>query len=829
MSPPFIIGDSSPFLKRVLIPFWVIRILIMLIQIALYAIVIAGLSIFKDDARRLADEYNTALSYEAIFAVSCIIMAIILFCLILDIVSIVKRSRRTLTPPFFFGVNLAQSIFYVANFILAMIGARNGPASIGISVVVLLSFLGLLIYASVVFHQYRSGSLQGAYAPAHNPEAHNLVAHAAGPAAGPAAYAHDYPKTAYYDQQGAQQAHAYAYAGAGAAYAPQPYEPQSYGPGQHGQTQGHQMAHGTVFCCPRHAGTQHRPRESVPIGHSLKPPISLATKLDTHHPFCMAPNSAMGHVPGHWAACPGSHIGQTLHMTNRCPTQSTPSLDGLPPRGTQDDGASPPVIVSIVSGVLLRLLILAFMSYSPYLGPISRTQSRKSVFREEFDSHHPLPHFDPGLGDMASSPTLREVRRLASDHDYVLGAHPPPRRLGLGPFIATHLSLPAALCAGMICVVVAIVYTTELSKQMLECPSWANTCRMADPWTIENLGTIQGIITLVYMVGMVALAHAALGLCEAAVWPVLHKQSFTISGLNAYLSTTRGSIMSAPAAIMSVKSLAAGLVLVAALTVTLLPFAAPPLVGRAYSPASRPVQLESNYTPGGGISDLYAQTNPPTSVIARVLAEYESWATDPTSEPMPAYRAWYIDRKTLSKRGNFTAKAVRFETTISCAPRQLQQMKKNGFWWNAFLTNMTRTNNNSTRAGEKNSSAEVWVRPVPQLTLWADSFDFVSERRTRTTLVFAALNGSIEGGSTTPLALGNLTSASSVACDIDIEAVDDILLVGNPSDSDSDPANLPVLSSTDTLALSAAASPQTRLNELLLWFTSTEDQNLPLS
>ncbi|KAK4033722.1 hypothetical protein C8A01DRAFT_49742 [Parachaetomium inaequale] len=418
---------------------------------------------------------------------------------------------------------------------------------------------------------------------------------------------------------------------------------------------------------------------------------------------------------------------------------------------------------------------------------------------------------------MTTSPTPRDIRRLASDHDCVYGAHPTPRRLGWWPFVATHLSLPAALVAGIIFVVVAIVYTNEMSKQMLECPSWANGCRMADRWTVENLGTVQGIITMVYLIGMVALAYAALGLCEATVWPLLHKQSFTINGLNAYLSATRGSIMLAPRAVMSVRSLAAGFALACALAVTLLPFAATPMVGHAYSPSFESVQLESNYTPGGGISDLYAQTNPPTSVMVRVLAEYNTWATDPSSEPMPAYRDWYIDREALSERGDFTAKAVRLQTSTSCRPHHVQQLNQDNLWWNAFRTNMTRTNNSSTAPGENNSTAEVWIRPQPQLTLWADDFEFVSDRRTRTTLIFAALNGVIEGGSRTPLLLGNLTSTSSIACDVDIEAVDDTLSVG--TNAPLPPDNLPVLSSTTTLTLSAAASPETRLNELLLWFT----------
>ncbi|KAL2130637.1 hypothetical protein VTI74DRAFT_6138 [Chaetomium olivicolor] len=240
MSAPYIVGDSSPFLKRVLIPFWIIRILIMIVQIGLYALVIAGLGVFKDDLHRLAAEYNTSLNYNAVLAISCIIMAIILVCLILDIVCIIKRARRTLSPPFFLGVNIAQSLFYTANFILTIIGAHNGALSIGIGVVILLSFLGLLIYASVVFHQYRKGSLH-AYVQTNNPEAHNLVANSGYPSGSvdtaypQQAYASDYPKTAYYDTQ--------AYGGQGYAA---PYEPASIGAGNHGgnapQQQGYEMA-----------------------------------------------------------------------------------------------------------------------------------------------------------------------------------------------------------------------------------------------------------------------------------------------------------------------------------------------------------------------------------------------------------------------------------------------------------------------------------------------------------------------------------------------------------------------------------------------------------
>ena len=137
MTAPFIVGDSSPFLKRVLIPFWVVRILIMIIQIAVYALLVAGLSIYEDDSRRLFDEYHTKLSYRTVLAVSCVIMAVILLCLILDLVCIIQRARRTLSPSFFLGVNVTQSLFYTVSFILGMINARPSAVYAVVQVLIL--------------------------------------------------------------------------------------------------------------------------------------------------------------------------------------------------------------------------------------------------------------------------------------------------------------------------------------------------------------------------------------------------------------------------------------------------------------------------------------------------------------------------------------------------------------------------------------------------------------------------------------------------------------------------------------------------------------------
>ncbi|KAK4166932.1 hypothetical protein QBC43DRAFT_186276, partial [Cladorrhinum sp. PSN259] len=206
MPQPYIVGDSSPFLKRVLIPFWVLRILIMLLQIALYVLIVTGLSVYKDDSRRLFDEYHTKLAYNTVLAVSCVIMGITAVCLILDIVCIIKRARRTLSPAFFLGVNASQSLFYTVSFVLSMIGPRRNAAAYVVQVIILLSFLGLLVYAAIVFRQYRKGSLRGTYAPAHNPDAHKLIpAEYSQSTTYGQAYPQEYPKAAHYD--GSSQAY----------------------------------------------------------------------------------------------------------------------------------------------------------------------------------------------------------------------------------------------------------------------------------------------------------------------------------------------------------------------------------------------------------------------------------------------------------------------------------------------------------------------------------------------------------------------------------------------------------------------------------------------
>ncbi|KAH8843214.1 hypothetical protein MCOR27_001941 [Pyricularia oryzae] len=159
------IGEHSPFLKRVLVPFWVIRIIIMGINIASMGIAIAALAYVNSNRDRYSNEleelksnYNVQQALSVAIVILVVQMVLVLICLAGDIACIIKRSRRTLTPKFFLGVNIFQSLFWVVSFILSMLGART-VVSIVINIVVLFSFVGLLIYASIIFHKERTGKL----------------------------------------------------------------------------------------------------------------------------------------------------------------------------------------------------------------------------------------------------------------------------------------------------------------------------------------------------------------------------------------------------------------------------------------------------------------------------------------------------------------------------------------------------------------------------------------------------------------------------------------------------------------------------------------------
>lgn len=150
--------DTSPFRKLVLVPLWVIRDLVMAINIALLALIIFAFA--YADRKNKQDELGDAwkelrkdgVTAGTIIAIASVNMAIIMLCLILDLVCLVKRIRHTLSPKFFLVSNSIQTVIWTVLFALSMVGTRTvGP--IVIAVLVYLTFIGMLIYAIVVYRR----------------------------------------------------------------------------------------------------------------------------------------------------------------------------------------------------------------------------------------------------------------------------------------------------------------------------------------------------------------------------------------------------------------------------------------------------------------------------------------------------------------------------------------------------------------------------------------------------------------------------------------------------------------------------------------------------
>ncbi|KAF2110680.1 hypothetical protein BDV96DRAFT_500843 [Lophiotrema nucula] len=144
--------------KRILIPFWVVRILCMLFIIAIYAV---ALKVIADDPNRT----TPAIGVVVVF------MLLIIAVLLMDVLAILMFLRDKLNPKSFLIMNVIQTAFWFVVLILDIAAIARGASAAGIAftIFVLLSFLALLIYASVNFHRQRKAARLGHYAPAHNP------------------------------------------------------------------------------------------------------------------------------------------------------------------------------------------------------------------------------------------------------------------------------------------------------------------------------------------------------------------------------------------------------------------------------------------------------------------------------------------------------------------------------------------------------------------------------------------------------------------------------------------------------------------------------------
>ncbi|RGP72499.1 cys met metabolism pyridoxal phosphate-dependent enzyme [Fusarium sporotrichioides] len=160
--PAYVVGESSPFLKRVLVPLWCIRILVMLANIVSLALMLVVIIPEMESQQQAVDEQliaqGLAVDYQALMINTIIVLILIFPCIVFDIICIIKRSRRSLSPIFFLVANVIQFTIWTVLFALSMRGGGSS-SSIAIGIVIYLSFAGMLGYASYVYHQFRKGNL----------------------------------------------------------------------------------------------------------------------------------------------------------------------------------------------------------------------------------------------------------------------------------------------------------------------------------------------------------------------------------------------------------------------------------------------------------------------------------------------------------------------------------------------------------------------------------------------------------------------------------------------------------------------------------------------
>ncbi|KAF2493320.1 hypothetical protein BU16DRAFT_541019 [Lophium mytilinum] len=144
-------AQTTSWKKTVLIPFWAVRIFLMTFIIGAYAWALAVI-------RSRHDIENVSLGVMILF------MLLLVICLLLDILAIVMFGRNTLKPGVFLLFNVIQTTFWTVILVLDIVAlARPGVNRVGIlgSAIVFLSFLGLLIYALVIFVRDRKNRKRG--------------------------------------------------------------------------------------------------------------------------------------------------------------------------------------------------------------------------------------------------------------------------------------------------------------------------------------------------------------------------------------------------------------------------------------------------------------------------------------------------------------------------------------------------------------------------------------------------------------------------------------------------------------------------------------------
>ncbi|KAF1813832.1 hypothetical protein P152DRAFT_393745 [Eremomyces bilateralis CBS 781.70] len=156
--PPRYRHDNTPWMKSVLIPLWIVKNIVRIIMIGIYAVAFGAV-----------DHYTHTRIYDV--AVLSIHIALCAISVVLDITSLVLFARQMLSPKVFLVFSIVQALIWVGSYILNIFLALRDAtaAAIALTIVLCPAYVGALFYASTVFYRYRKAGSRGAYTSVANP------------------------------------------------------------------------------------------------------------------------------------------------------------------------------------------------------------------------------------------------------------------------------------------------------------------------------------------------------------------------------------------------------------------------------------------------------------------------------------------------------------------------------------------------------------------------------------------------------------------------------------------------------------------------------------
>lgn len=159
-SATHVYGDSSPFKKRFLIPFLLIRWGAMAGNYIYHGLAIVILARRKDDIDVVRDgfNFNDSIGNGGMIALVSLGFVILTVLGASDLFLVFQRARKMLSPKLFMIASAVQTVLALALIIVAVAGPRSAGL-ISLEVIALICFVALSAYGFIIFGREKKGDL----------------------------------------------------------------------------------------------------------------------------------------------------------------------------------------------------------------------------------------------------------------------------------------------------------------------------------------------------------------------------------------------------------------------------------------------------------------------------------------------------------------------------------------------------------------------------------------------------------------------------------------------------------------------------------------------